>query len=62
MIATIRNGYRLKVNGNDFTVVGSRKLRGSYFYMVRDVNGAIGSMRREDVLSGQTNGSVKVEG
>lgn len=62
MIATLRNGYRLKVNGKDLTVVGSRKLRGAYFYMVRDANGAIGSMRREDVLSGQANGSVKVEG
>jgi hypothetical protein len=62
MIATIRNGYRIKTEGKEYTVVGSRKLRGAYFYMVRDANGSIGSMRREDVLSGQSNGTVKVEG
>jgi hypothetical protein len=62
MIATLRNGYRIKTEGKEYTVVGSRKLRGSYFYMVRDANGATGSIRREAVLSGQADGSVKVEG
>ena len=61
MISTIRKGYTLTVNGDVYLVAGSRLLRGRQFYIVKDTHGRKCSIKREQVLSGQQDGSVSVK-
>ena len=60
MIATVRKGHVIKVNGTAYTVMGSRSLRGRQFYIVRDANGVKQSISRAEVLNGQRDGTVQV--
>lgn len=60
IVATIRNGYTIKLDGQNYTVIGSRKLRREYFYILRDANGDKSSIRREHMLAGQAEGRIRV--
>lgn len=60
VIARIRTGQRITYDNNSYDVIGTRKLRSVYFYIVRDVNGRTFSMRRDYVLMGQHSGELRV--
>ena len=53
-------GHKIIYGADTYEVVGSRKLRGTYFYVVRDRNMQKFSMRREIVLQGQREGEIMV--
>ena len=60
VIARIYVGHRIVQDGDVYEVIGSRKLRGKYFYIVADAHGRASSIRREAVLLGQQTGELKV--
>jgi hypothetical protein len=61
IVATIRPGYVIRCDdGREFTVRGSSKLRGVYRYTVKDQAGRVSTIRRDDVLEAQREGSAKV--
>ena len=60
IIARIYVGHSIVRSGEVYRVVGSRKLSGNYFYIVRDCNQRTFSMRREIVLAGQQSGEIMV--
>ena len=60
LIATIRKGYKIKTADSVFEVVGSNKLRGCYYYLVRDQAGQVRSINRDAVMAGQKSGDIAV--
>ena len=60
VVATIRCGHRITCGSDVYDVIGARKLRGTYFYIVRDCHQQTFSMRRELVLSGLLSGEIRV--
>lgn len=60
IVATIRPGHVIKTDENRFMVEGSMKIRGRYFYIVKDQAGRKVSLGREDVLQAQREGSAQI--
>ena len=60
MITTIYKGYTLTVAGKVWVVMGSRKLRKHYFYIVRDVYGHRASIDRDGLMQMQREGTVTI--
>ena len=56
MIAMLRKGWTVKINGDSYVVLGSRQLRRIQLYILNGPNGRI-SIRRQDFLSWQQPGS-----
>ena len=61
IVTTIYAGYRIVTDHATLEVIGNMKLRGRYFYKVRNIaNGRINTISRDDVLDAQRDGSAKV--
>lgn len=56
MIATLRKGWTVTIDGTAYTVLGSRQLRGTQMYIVDGQQGRR-SIKREDFLAWQQPGS-----
>lgn len=52
MIATLRKGWTVTIDGVPYQVLGSRQLRGTQRYIVQGPNGRK-SLKREDFLAWQ---------
>lgn len=62
VVATVRVGYVVQETEGEcrrWQVVGSRKIRKTYWYILRRPLGEC-SMRRDDLLEAQANGSLVV--
>lgn len=62
MIAKLFIGWRILIDGNTYVVVGNRNLRGRYRYLIRNEQGQIASLLREDMLAWQSSGRLQVIG
>lgn len=60
MVATIRKGYAVTVEGKPWRVIGSRSLRKVYFYILQDANGKRASINRNTLLTMQHEGTATV--
>lgn len=54
----VYNGWILKISGNDWTVIGSLKLRGNQTYVLRNVHGDKKAIARDVLLSGMADKSI----
>ena len=60
VVARVFKGHRIQIGGSVFDVLGSRQIRGNYFYILRAQSGEKRSIRRADVIEGQKSGEVRV--
>ena len=61
IVATIRKGHVIRTQQNDWLVVGTSNIRGTYRYSVMDrKNSKRASLVREDVLQAQRDGIASV--
>jgi hypothetical protein len=62
LIAKLYTGWRIQLDGLDYTVIGSSKLRGRYRYLLRTTTDQKVSLAREDMLDWQRSGRLSVLG
>ena len=56
----IYKGHKISVNNKIFEVVGSNKIRNTYFYIVKDPAGKIGALRRKNLIDAILSGEAMV--
>jgi hypothetical protein len=54
----VYNGWVLKIEGNEWTVAGSQKLRGVQSYILRGSHG-VRSIKRDELLAGMNAKSIQ---
>lgn len=60
VIARISKGHRFTLECVEYEVIGSQQIRGEYYYIVRNQNtGQKQSIKRENMLDWQKDGSLK---
>lgn len=60
IIATLSPGMHISIEGKEHQVLGSMKVRKSYFYILKDKNGLRTRLNRNDFLEYQKDGTIKV--
>lgn len=61
LVTTIRKGYKVVTGNTGYVVIGSRSLRGTYYYILaRAFDGKKFSMERKFLIEAQKNGDAKV--
>ncbi len=61
-INRIYNGYVFNINGKEYKVSGALKIRNKYLYNIIDCDKKVFSIRRENLLSGIKDGTIKYVG
>lgn len=54
----VYNGWVLEINGVEYTVVGSNKIRGKQYYYLRSKQG-VSTINRDLLLEGMNDKSIK---